>query len=281
MKKFSENSFIIHLRIGIVTLVLVSVSAFLFSFSGAKATGDFFKELGITKTEADKKIFSSLLIGYLDQSGVRNAKNILIGNRSAVAKDLLTYTKKQASSPDFIKEYNAMRENYKPKPATVETPEEMQKNTIALYKKSVADMEVSLKKADASMKPIFENVLAEGKKQLKEVEDPNNKTFANYKKNYPELVKATEASNQRQLAEWEKKYPVNHLLFIKTRLQTFLEETKDIDFDAELFEKNGKKYFTNKDYERKGNRWKLAYRAGRQVVEPARAFVQEWIAEIN
>jgi len=71
------------------------------------------------------------------------------------------------------------------------------------------------------------------------------------------------------------------LLFIKKRLEEFLNTTKDIDFAAELAEKNGKKIFLNPDYERKDNRWKMAFRAGKEVVEPARDFVQKWTAEIK
>ena len=59
------------------------------------------------------------------------------------------------------------------------------------------------------------------------------------------------------MAEWEKKYPTNHLLYVKVRLQEFMNETKDIDFGAELVAKNGKKYFVNRDYELRaiGGKW--------------------------
>ena len=105
--------------------------------------------------------------------------------------------------------------------------------------------------------------------------------LANYAKNYEGMVKSAEASNKQQVADWEAKYPSNHLLFVKKRLQQFLDETSNIDFSAELVEKNGRKYFVKQEYEHKGNRWKLAYRAGREVIEPARAFVQQWINEIK
>lgn len=105
--------------------------------------------------------------------------------------------------------------------------------------------------------------------------------MANYRKNYPETVKLLEASHKQRMEEWELKYPANPQQFIKTRLQQFLEETANIDFDAQLIEKNGKKYFSNPAYEQKSNRWKLAFRAGKEVIEPARRFVQQWIEEIK
>ena len=157
----------------------------------------------------------------------------------------------------------------------------MRTGMIEQYKKSVAETEANMKKSDSSMKKIFEPILVSLRQELKNAEDPNNKMLANYKKNYPEMIKSMEASNQQRLADWEAKYPADKLVFVKERLKQFMEETSNIDFSASLIEKNGKKYFTNPAYEHKGNRWKLAFRAGKEVVEPARAFVQGWIAEIK
>lgn len=274
-------SLITRLRMGAILLAFITGSFFLFSFTANKIAEDFLQQLGISKANADEKITHSLLGGYLDQYGLRNAKNIAIGNRAAVAKELLAYTKQYAGSPAFVKEYNQLRENNKPKPSPIQTPDEMRTGMIDQYKKSIAETEANMKKADASTKSIFEPILATMKQELKNVEDPNNKMIANYRKNYPEMMKSIEAGNKQQLADWEAKYPTNQLLFVKERLQQFMDETEGIDFNAQLIEKNGKKYFVNPAYERKGNRWKMAFRAGKEVVEPARAFVQSWMAEIK
>jgi hypothetical protein len=276
-----QLSFITRFRIGTIMLTLVTCSFFFFSFTANRFAEDFLQQLGITKTGADEKITNSILGGYLDQYGLRNAKNIAAGNRSAVAKDLLAYTKQYISSAAFQKEYNQLRESNKPKPGTIQTAEEMRSSMIDQYKKSIAESEANMKKADASMKSIFEPILVALKQELKNAEDPNNKMLANYKKNYGEMLKSIEASNQQGLADWEAKYPANQLHFIKERLKQFLEETSNIDFGAQLIEKNGKKYFVNPAYEHRGNRWKLAFRAGKEVVEPARMFVQNWMDEIK
>jgi hypothetical protein len=63
--------------------------------------------------------------------------------------------------------------------------------------------------------------------------------------------------------------------------QKFLEETKDIDFAASLRDKGGKKVFTNPNYESKDKQWKMAFRAGKEVIDPARIFVQKWLEEIK
>ena len=214
--------------------------------------------------------------------GVKNAKNIALGNRAAVAKDLLAYSKNYVQSEAFKKEYAVLKENYKPKDLTKnETPEEMRNSMIKNAKEALQQSEETLKKAAPEYKKLFEDNLVYAKQHLKDAEDPKNKYQLAYKNNYEELVKSTQQSNAQRLQEWEAKYPANHLLFVKVRLQQFLDETKDIDFAAETTLKNGKKIFVNKGYESKGNRWKMAYRAGREVVEPAREFVQQWLMEIK
>ena len=241
---------------------------------------DFLKQLGITKTGADEKISNSFLGGYLDAYGVKNAKNIALGNRKAVAIDLLTYTKKHVNSPVYLKQYTAMKESYKPKQEAPQTPEDMRAEGITRAKKAVTDMEVAVKKADPSVKAIFEKSLEDARKNLKDAEDPNNKYIVRYTKNYDGLVKTFKENYDYQMAQWEKKYPANHQLWIKMRLQEFMDATKDVDFSAELTAKNGKKIFVNPTYERKDSRWKMAFRAGKEVVEPSREFVQKWVDEI-
>jgi hypothetical protein len=242
---------------------------------------DFLKQLGITKANADERISGSILGGSLNTYGIKNLKSISIGNRQAVTLSLLGYTKTYLNSPEFKKQYQVMKDRYKPTEVVAQTPAEFKGEYISRLKKSLAEMEASVKKADANTKPIFEKILLDGQKNLKDAEDPNNKMFVNYEKNYEQLVKDYKRNYEHQLVEWEQKYPSNHLQHVKKRLKEFLDATNDVDFNAELVEKNNKKYFVNPAYERKSDRWKMAFRAGKEVVEPAREFAQKWIEEIN
>jgi hypothetical protein len=281
MKQLSPHSFNLRSRAVFIVLSLLVLGFCISSFTMKKAAEDFLEQLGISKTSADEKITNSVLGGYLDQYGLQNAKNIASGNRAAVTRDLLAYTKQYVNSAAFQKAYIQLREDNKPKPRTIQTPEEMRTGLIEQYKKSITETEANMKKADASLKNIFGPILVTLQQQLKDAEDPNNMMLANYKKNYPEMLKSIEASVHQRSVEWETKYPAHQLLFIKTRLQQFLDETSNIDFNAQLIEKNGRKYFVNPVYEHKGNRWKLAFRAGKEVVEPARAMVKSWLEEIT
>jgi hypothetical protein len=264
-----------------IAAVITVASCSLISFTVRSLGDDFLKQLGLTKPGAEEKIRQGVLGGSLDIYGIKGLKSIAAGNRAAVASDILAYTKRYVSTADFIKNYNEMRDQYKPKFQKLQTPEEMRSEMIANQKKGIAQIEETIKKSDATNKPIFEKVLISAKEDLKKVEDPNNKHIVAYTKNYEQAVKQNQQNYDRQIADWEAKYPSNHLLYVKKRLQGFLDETADIDFEAELITKNGKKYFANRAYESKGNRWKLAFRAGKDVITTARAFTEKWMNEIK
>ncbi|MBL0183865.1 MAG: hypothetical protein IPP96_16890 [Chitinophagaceae bacterium] len=282
MRKKLLSKLITRLRICIAAFILVLLSLFLFSFTVQKLKDDFLKQLGISKAEADGKITSSLLSGSLDHYGIRNLKNILVNDRAAVVKDIATYAKQYANSDAFKKEYAALKERNKPAPAQkIDTPEEVRANLIKMAKEYVASSETSLKNATPQTQKIFTEMLDAAKKNLKEAEDPNNKTIKMWAQNYEEMKKMTQQSWENSMKDWEAKYPANHLLYVKVNLQAFLDATEGIDFSASLYDKNGKKYFVNKEYERKDSRWKMAFRAGKDAVETARAFASQWISEIK
>jgi hypothetical protein len=69
---------------------------------------------------------------------------------------------------------------------------------------------------------------------------------------------------------------------IKKWLTAFLESSNDVDFNAELAEaSNGKQVFVNQNYERKSYMWKLCFRSGKETLETARTFAQNWLNELN
>lgn len=281
MKQTSADN-VVTIISNIVLAIALLLSIFLLnSFTVHRIGDDFMKQLGISKTAADEKISNSILGGSVDIYGLKNAKNILTGNRSQVAKDLLVYTKTYLSSPAFIKDYEELKQNNKPKKDVIKTPAEVKAEYLAAINKMITDSEKGLKTANSTMKPVYEKMLAEGKKQLKAAESPENPQFAAYEKNYPQMVIDLEKRHENLLQDWESVYPTDHNQFIKRRLEDFLNVTSDIDFNAELVTKNGYKVFVKSEYENKDARWKMAFRAGKEVVEPSRAFVQQWLQEIK
>lgn len=281
MKKTQLKQVLPAIKVLSVALVVTLLTSSLVSFTIRSFGDDFLKQLGITKPGAEEKIRHGFLGGSFDVYGVKNLKSIAAGSRVALLNEVMAYSKKYVSTPDFIKNYQEMRNNDKPEFRKIQTPAELREQSVSSLKKSLADMEEKIKKADATMKPIFEQMIASNKAELKKAEDPNNKSIVNYTNAYEEMVKSNQENYDRQIKAWEEKYPSNHLLYIKTRLQQFLDETASIDFDAELVTKGNKQYFVNRAYESKGNRWKLAFRAGKDVVTSARKFAQQWMNEIK
>jgi hypothetical protein len=75
--------------------------------------------------------------------------------------------------------------------------------------------------------------------------------------------------------------PTDSKVALKQALQTFLTATEGVDYAAATEQKETKKYFTNPVYEAKPEAWKMAFRAGREASEGARAYVKAWLAELK
>lgn len=65
---------------------------------------------------------------------------------------------------------------------------------------------------------------------------------------------------------------------LRRRLQQFLDETANIDYDAKTT--GSMDAFVDPANEAKPPLWKMGYRAGREATEAARAFAKEWMEEL-
>lgn len=98
----------------------------------------------------------------------------------------------------------------------------------------------------------------------------------------PEDIQYAREQYNEQLAQWKQDYPATGREMVKRRLNEFLRESADVDFDAKLVRRGGKMRFVNQTYEdEKSGEWKICYRAGRPAVEKARAFSKQWLAELK
>jgi len=264
-------------------LFLLSTTLLLSSFTINKATDDVWKILGITKQAGDEKIKNSFMYGYLYYYGVKNIKNLAVNDRGAIAKDLLSYAKQYVGSEAFKKEYELMRKNAKPQQPELKplrSVEEIQKNEIAKTEKSIKDTEKNMKDMPQYAKGM-EPMLAILKDNLKKYQDPKNSYFASVAMGEKYDNESQLRSYNERMKQWEAGYPETINQFITARLQKMLDATKDIDYNAELMEKWGKKRFVNPAYEAKNTEWKQGFRAGKEITESARAFAQKWLEELK
>ena len=275
------NLLLLKLKLLSIILLTALLSIFLFSFSTTtNMADDIWKQLGMTKDQGLDGVKQSFLNGYLYYYGAKNAKNIALNNRGAVAKDLLTYTKQYVSSPVFKSEYDKIRKDAKPEEEIVNlrTREDIRKEKIAETEKSIAKTLEIMKQKD--MAKIMQPTLDILKKTLEDYKQPDNKYIESF---YQYEIRENEdrkRSYQERLARWEKDFPADFNVKVKERLQKFLALSATVDFNAELKQVGNKKKFVNPAYESKSYDWKQIYRAGKDVIEPARMFAEKWLSEL-
>ncbi|MGN6355814.1 MAG: hypothetical protein ACTHLB_20675 [Parafilimonas sp.] len=283
MRTGKHISFIMRsMKLNFSAIILIAFCYALLSFKTTRFNNDVFAIIGISSTQANEKISNSILNGYMQTWGIKNVKNIAAGNRSAVAMDLLSHTKKYLSSDDFVRLYAAEKENHKPQlPAAPATPEAYRKELIGQATQTLESAQKYYDNASAEDKASFKSALDDAKKYLEDLQKPDNEFLKYYTDNYATMLEYYSKDSTDKAAKWQESYPDNPMLFIKKRLEEFMAATADIDFNAATIERNGKLYFADQKYEAKNNKWKMAFRAGSDVVQTSRTFVQQWINEIK
>lgn len=268
-------------RLGLCAIPYLLFAAFLIlcSFRSKELVKDIFSQLGISQSDGEERIRQTILEGAFNTYGLNLASKLATADRKTIAIDILKHTKVYVKSDAFRAEYLTLRNAHKPEGATVLTPQEMREQQVAAYRKAIASAETMVKNADAANKPTFQKLLDDSKAELKKALDPANEMYVTYEKNYAEMLKNIDAGQAKALEDWEKAYPSSADEFIKRRLQEFIDQTGDVDFSAATVLKNGKRVFVDPVNERRSNRWKMAFRAGKDVILPARAFVKEWLSE--
>ena len=74
--------------------------------------------------------------------------------------------------------------------------------------------------------------------------------------------------------------PADPRTLVANRLRHFLDVSSDVDYDAQLVDKDGKKVFADPALEARPKEWKMCFRAGKPATDAARAFAQKWLADL-
>jgi hypothetical protein len=240
-------------------------------------------QLKLSEDRAEQTIFQNFSGPSFYIPSVSELKKIAVGERSAITLTACNYIKEETSSQDFLKRYNEYRESRKPSPP--EKPKssaQMKEEYKASIKEGIANME-QLKKQMPDQKETWEETIKMYKEQLREVDNPDNPMFSkDMDKMMQDSYNQQMELHKQDLAKWEEEYPVNNpKKMIKKWLSTFLESSKDIDFNAALKEVNKRQVFVKPEYESKSYLWKLCFRSGKETVEAARTFAQNWLKELK
>lgn len=216
---------------------------------------------------------------------VKVLKNLAVGDRVSLIQSIGTNVKEYINSKEFIAKYNHLREDRKPAPPeepkySAQLKEEQRTN----LKNSITETEKSKTQMSKENQAMFDEILKMYKQQLAEIDDPDKTMFK------PEMDEYIKQGHQMQLedynnkiAEWKNEYPENNPApMIKKWINTFLEKSADINFDAKTVKgKDGMFKFVDQQYESKDSQWKLYYRSGKESVTTARKFAQTWLSELN
>lgn len=243
----------------------------------------FLDQIKLSENNANNMIFSNISGPSFYLSNTAQLKAIATGDRSAIVETVGKYAKEYAASKEFLEKYHNYKEMKKPappeKPKSMDEMKEEQRKAI---KEGIENME-KLVNQMPDQKEAFEENIKMFKQQLKDIDDPDNPMYNSnmegiMQQGYDQQI---EVYNQR-LAELDNEYPDNNPKpMIKKWLEKFLEETDDIDFNAQVVDgQYGKKVFAKQEYERKSSLWKLCYRAGKETTNACRNFAQNWLKEL-
>lgn len=239
-------------------------------------------QIKMSEDNAEMTIFSNLSGPSFFIPGSSALKKIAIGERPSLVLSAAEYIKQTTSTQEFLDRYNQYREMRKPTaPQKPQPVSEMKEQYRKQLEESIANTDKMIQQLP-DMKSTFEESKKSMQEQLADIDDPDNSMFS------PEMEKIMMDSYSQQIdmynqkvAEWEAEYPANNpTSMIKKWLNSFLESSGSVDYNAEIIEVNGRMVFVNQSYERKDYMWKLCFRAGKQTVETARNFAHQWLAEL-
>jgi len=252
-----------------------------------KMADDVWQQLGLKLPDAEVNIKNSILQGSLYYFGATNAKNIVADNRVAVINELVAYSKKYSSSPQFKASYKKYRDQMKPKPyeyvpVTAESIKAQEKQRL---ENNLKTAEEGLNSPNPKIKNGAPQRIENIKKELAALDDPENKTIKRQLDNEKRTYESITKQNEEALRKFDEKYPEDPQLLIKRRLEEILSITADVDYAAELkdAEWQGKKWkvFVNPVYEKKSKEWKLAFRVGKPVTDAVRTAAEKWLKEFK
>lgn len=242
------------------------------------------KQIKLSDNEAKNTIFSDIAGPSFYFPGIRELKSIALNDRAAQVEVIGKYVKDFTKTDDFKKRYKEFCESRKPTPPEKpQTAAEMKKQYRADIQKSIDEMKAAKSEASADQKSFYDETIKVMEEQLKQIDDPNNPMFSPEMDQYSQQAYDMQMEqHKKDIAEWETKYPENNPnSLIKAWLESFLDLTKDVDFNAQTAIDKNKTLFVKQEYERKDYLWKLCFRGGKETTEAGRKFVQTWLSELK
>jgi hypothetical protein len=245
------------------------------------AAQDHLATLGISEGRAKEAVFDSFMSDAVSIAGKPAAFIALApAARVALVSFALNLARTFAESDEFKRRYADHREANGPEPLPAEmTVESVFAKQRAGFENQVAEMRKLFDQITPEQRATLEAGWTDMRRQLDAMEkgDRRKEIEGILQEQRLEQVRGRDAA----LKEFEKVYPADPRALIAARLNHYLEVTRDIDFSAQLADKDRKKVFADAALEAKPSEWKMSFRAGKPATDAARAFAQKWLADLQ
>ena len=272
---FCVSVYVFHFMKIYVTATLFCVMAI-----GAFAQ-DHLATLGISEGRAKEAVFDSFMSDAVSIAGKPAAFTAMApAARVALVNFALSLARAFAESDEFKRRYADHREANGPEPLpTAQTADEIFAKQRAGFENQVAEMRKLFDQITPEQRATLEAGWTDMRKQLDDMEKGERRTQIEGLLNQQraELVRQRDAA----MNEFAKAYPEDPRALVAARLRHFLDVTRDVNYAAQLVEKNKVRVFADAALEAKPAEWKMSFRAGKPATDAARAFAEKWLADLK
>ena len=253
----------------------------IFVMAASGLSQDHLATLGISEGRAKEAVFDSFMSDAVSIAGKPAAFTAMSSTaRVALVNFALTLSRAFVESDDFKRRYADHREANGPEPL----PEgQTADSVLAKQREGFENQVAEMRKLFDQITPEQRATLEEGWKQMREqltVMETGEK-----RKQLESLLNQQRADQVRQrdlaVQAFDKTYPADPRALVAMRLRRFLDATSDLDFAAELVDRDRKKVFANPAFEAKPAEWKMAFRAGKPATDAARTFARKWLDDLQ
>ena len=238
-------------------------------------------QLGITEGRAREAVFDSFVSGAVSVAGKADVFTAASPRvRVAIVHAALTLARAFVESAEFPKRYADHREANGPDPLPpATTADEVLAKQRATFEAQVEGMRQQFGDVTAAQRETLEQGFDTMRARFSEMEkgDARIAMDAALKQQRVRQVQAHEAA----IKELDAAYPADPRALVANRLRKFLELSKDVDFTAQLVERDRKMRLVNAALEARPAEWKMLFRAGKPATEAARVFAQKWLAALE
>jgi len=239
---------------------------------------DALTRLGLAEPDAQRYTTDKLLFDNFAYYAVSQSFKALDDDaRADVVGGVASWGRAYLESDTFAEQYATTRAEAEPRPP--EYSESVEDELERTLEKQRADFEESRKGIASLPEETRKGVEESMEATLKMMNEPQMLEIQ--KQGIEQRRVSEQASYEESHARWQKEYPEEVNGLIELRLREFLDTTKDIDFDADLEEKNGKQVFEDPELEAKPGEWKVYFRAGEEAVTAAREAAIDWLDDID